>query len=1263
MAPPGALSEAPSIRDRGDADGMARFDGAGLEPPGAAGGPVTGSSEAGFGSEDRRWPADLAAGRGARRAQLRQKPDLSSDNRLGGAFADAIIPAPEAAGPCRLDLTWRPRRCGFWSREGDIMRRRHAATTLGAVLLAAATGGPASAQVVTDGSLGSGPGMRLEVGAGGVISIREDIGRRVGDSLFHSFSEFSVRQGETAAFTGEAGIERVISRVTGGRPSEIDGGIEVAIPNADFYFVNPAGIRFGQGATLTLSGGTASFAAADRIEFADGAVFSATDLPGSSLTVAPPRAFGFLDATPGRLTVDGAELVPTNFGGRAEGLMLSGRDIEISGRGRPGEGNVFNGPLGLDDQGGTVAVVAGGPAAQVPTFGADPVGAAPAEGSVRIDEFASVFADSTGAGPAGRTVVAAATLALAEGARISSSGFFEAGGGAVEIYAGALTMTGGSAILADGGARGGAGGTVSVQAGEMELSGILFPSIGEGATRLSAEAFAGEAFGGVVSVQADTLALSELAEINVSSPDYVAGIVDLSAEVLTLSSGARIVANSDFAAGDIRLSGGSLSATGAAPIGLFGLRRSGLSARGGEGGLGGFVGIDLDGPITLSDRASIDIRGIDSDFTIDGVPRARVTIAAPSLSLSGGAGILADTDAPGRAGTVLFSGGLLEISDLRDPAEIGLPSAISASADGAGTDGGRIRLEAGTLRLEGRAALLANGATAGAIEIEADRVEAIGPGLAPDDGVFVSVTGEAAPDAGFGRLTVTATQSVTLANTALFVGLGGGAGAVGTLSVSAPEIALRDLSNVGATNTGAAGPGTVAVTGHRIALVDSAIFSVADRRPSSGIALRAEERLTIGGSGQITAISGLGGGEIDIRTPDLRMAGAASIGNPVEASPALGAIGEGGSSGLIRISEATAIALAETARITSNAFADGAAGAIVLDTARLSLADRATIAAATTTSGAAGDIRIVARESVELTGAARILTSVAFVPGLSPEAGLGGGGDIAIETGTLSLSGPLAEADPDLSPEARAPLVSARSDSPFEGSGAAGSVSVLADRVDLRSGARITVDADVAPGGSVRLGAPEAPAGTILLRRAEVVADVNRATTAAAGAPDGGNVTMIGDLIAIDAESGVTARAVVGDGGVLDFRGGLVLVPDPGVLDVESQQGESGEIRIEGLEETAAALARIEPGLFDPRELLGDPCAAAASGRSSLVLAGAGGARVAREAGPALYLEAVPYPHEGPGSETSARAHGGRQPLAPASAADCAPAPGPDPTE
>src|SRR5687768_10173723 len=197
--------------------------------------------------------------------------------------------------------------------------RRLGPPLLGALLVA----GPVQAQIVTDGSVGPKVSLR-----GGEIKIGADLGSRRGDNLFHSFEKFGIATGQTATFTGPGDIKNVISRVTSGEKSTIDGKLASKVGQADLYFLNPAGVMFGPNATLDVPG-SFHVSTAHELRFADGVNFSALDKNGSGLSVAPPEAFGFLDRSPGQIKVERSRLQL----GLGKTFSLVGGDISVNGTG------------------------------------------------------------------------------------------------------------------------------------------------------------------------------------------------------------------------------------------------------------------------------------------------------------------------------------------------------------------------------------------------------------------------------------------------------------------------------------------------------------------------------------------------------------------------------------------------------------------------------------------------------------------------------------------------------------------------------------------------------------------------------------------------------------------------------------------------------------------------------------------------------------------------------------------------------------------
>lgn len=148
-----------------------------------------------------------------------------------------------------------------------------------------------------------------------------------GSNLFHSFNRFDVGTGDTARFSGPNTIANILSRVTGGHLSNIDGRIQSTIPDANFYLLNPSGVIFGPSASLDVSG-SFHVSTADSLRLGTNGVFHANLGEENVLTMAPPAAFGFLTESPATIRIQASQLqVPAG-----ETLSLVGGTIRIEGR-------------------------------------------------------------------------------------------------------------------------------------------------------------------------------------------------------------------------------------------------------------------------------------------------------------------------------------------------------------------------------------------------------------------------------------------------------------------------------------------------------------------------------------------------------------------------------------------------------------------------------------------------------------------------------------------------------------------------------------------------------------------------------------------------------------------------------------------------------------------------------------------------------------------------------------------------------------------
>ncbi|WP_299484868.1 filamentous hemagglutinin N-terminal domain-containing protein [Acaryochloris sp. IP29b_bin.137] len=120
-------------------------------------------------------------------------------------------------------------------------------------------------------------------------------GTSAGQNLFHSFTNFSVSEGDVARFiNNNPTIQNVISRVTGSSASKIFGRLEAggSASNFNLFLLNPNGIIFGPNASLNLNG---SFVAttANALQFSDQGFFSASEPNDPSLLTVNPSAFLF----------------------------------------------------------------------------------------------------------------------------------------------------------------------------------------------------------------------------------------------------------------------------------------------------------------------------------------------------------------------------------------------------------------------------------------------------------------------------------------------------------------------------------------------------------------------------------------------------------------------------------------------------------------------------------------------------------------------------------------------------------------------------------------------------------------------------------------------------------------------------------------------------------------------------------------------------------------------------------------------------------
>lgn len=197
----------------------------------------------------------------------------------------------------------------------------------------------AKAQITPDSTLGAESSLVTPQTPGSTVDVISG-GATRGENLFHSFEQFSVLTGHEALFNNASEIQNIISRVTGGSISSIDGLLR-ANGTANFFLINPNGIIFGPNASLNI-GGSFVASTASSLNFADSTQFSAT-APQTTplLTVKVPIGLRFGETT-GSILVQGngegtrttSNLIDTTAGLRVQPnqtLALVGGDIALEG--------------------------------------------------------------------------------------------------------------------------------------------------------------------------------------------------------------------------------------------------------------------------------------------------------------------------------------------------------------------------------------------------------------------------------------------------------------------------------------------------------------------------------------------------------------------------------------------------------------------------------------------------------------------------------------------------------------------------------------------------------------------------------------------------------------------------------------------------------------------------------------------------------------------------------------------------------------------
>lgn len=785
---------------------------------------------------------------------------------------------------------------------------------------------PLSADITLDGSLG--PAGPLP---GPDFVIPHTVGTRSGGNLFHSFGTFNIGAAESAEFTGPSGISHVLSRVTGGEPSQIDGLLRSSIPDAEVYFINPNGVLFGPGAAVDVPGSFHT-STADYVRLADDTRFMAQPSAQEPLlTSAPPEAFGFLGhTTPGAIDFEAREVAAA--GGAT--LSLIGGDIRIA---NDSSLVAADGQIDLIATDSPADIVIGRPDA----LAADSLG-----GEILIAPFGNI--DVSGAGN-GRIHIRAGRL-QADSGLILADTFGPGAGGLIDIQASEVELRNGTLVSTSTFSEG-TGGHTRIRADRLVANGSNLELFGP--TSIAAESF-GSGDAGRAELIASEIAIEDGAVITASA--YAGGRggdISVRADELTLrgedaDTGPSMIAVQTFP--------GSSGDAGQLVIEVENLILSDgaeLRTRSEGTGRSGDIGLQVGEQIQLAGNAASGKPSVITTATRGPGRAGDVDIVARDLLILDGNLISAGTNGPGRGGniTVNVSGSVV----LRGENRLGdslSRLAVETTRDESG-DAGVLTIRSPEVRIEEGAIIAARSfgpGNGGRVDILSDRV---------------TLSGNNSNE--FGSLIAASTFAE-------------GRGA--DVSIVAGDLTLLDGAQVQmfAVDSGAGGTLAVEVSGRLlIAGADpsgfdegvSAFFSQAFGDGDAGdISVRAEELLIRGGGGIFADTFAAGqAGNIDIEVGErLQISGVSPVGRggDIESASIGAATENAGNGGNIRV-HSPSITLLDGAEINSATFTSGRAGDIdvTADVIRISGRDAiddgvaSAIAADTDGDGRGGDIRIV----------------------------------------------------------------------------------------------------------------------------------------------------------------------------------------------------------------------------------------------------------------------------------------------------------------
>jgi filamentous hemagglutinin family protein len=771
------------------------------------------------------------------------------------------------------------------------------------------------AQIIPDTTLSAERSTVDAATTDGTSTYTIDGGAFRGSNLFHSFEQFSVPGGDTAVFANPDFVTHIISRVTGGNLSALEGVIQ-AHGNANLWLINPAGIVIGPNARLDI-GGSFLATTGEGLQFDNGFIYDvATPAVPPLLTISAPIGL-HLGNSPGpiQLVGPGGRDLPAWSVPEGQTLALIGGEVALTG-------------AQLAAPGGRIEL-----------------------GAVQEAQVLSLTPDSQGVDVGFDSVRRFGPIHLTEQSILNTSG---SGGGPIELTGQAITLSGQSALIADtlgdrdgreirlegdrvsllegsyiGAATLGRGASsrIEITANDIDLVGtaaanykLVEFSIFLGTRQISDRQIGGIASTTVASGRTGDIALKAQrvrldTGVIVSTESFGTGnsgdIAITATESLQVRSsgiqaGSRVL-GMPLLTPDGVATGFSTSGIPAGSGGNIAVNTARLAVEAGSVIASGTLSDQASGHVVIKASESVTLGGSFAPFlfptsittiSIGGQGAAGdLTVETGRLSLQDGSLIFADSGARaivgsipgGPAGDVAIAATeSIDIAGGQPVAAVLVTSNIRArtfSEAPAGTI--HITTPRLTLREGGliSSATLNDGA-GGAIQIEADTILATGngngnvdtfSGIVANSGVetrvaFVTGAVESVPASGPGGSIAIAADTLTVQDTAQISVGSFGSGAAGNLNITANAVRLNNVGRLTATTTSDGG-GNITLTANTLALENSRITASSDRGDGGNLLFNLRDGLLLRNGSLISTAAGTvgtggNGGDIILNLPD-----------------------------------------------------------------------------------------------------------------------------------------------------------------------------------------------------------------------------------------------------------------------------------------------------------------------------------------------------------------------------------------------------------